>query len=83
VNLGAPELLIIGGTVLPLVVIVWGIADAASRPAAAWVGAGESKTLWLVLQALGILFCLAGLVLSLVYLLVVRPKVARAQAGVA
>lgn len=64
---------------LPLAVVVWGLADAAGRPASAWRAAGENKTLWVALQAAGLVVFLAGVVLSVVYLAALRPRVRAAQ----
>jgi len=66
-----------------LVLVIWGIADAAGRPEWAWTAAGQNKTLWIVLQAVGLIFCLVGLVLAIVYLASIRPKVQAAQQGIA
>lgn len=79
-GLGAPELLIVllllGSVVLPL----WGLVDAARRPDGQFQAAGQNKTLWIVLNALGLLVWGFGAVVALVYLLVIRPKVAAAPA---
>lgn len=79
VNLGAPELLILLLTVVPYGVIVWGIVDAATRPEWAWQAAGQSKVLWIVLQVIGLFLCLVGVILSVAYLVAIRPQVARQQ----
>lgn len=78
-NVGAPELLIILVGVVPYAVIIWGIVDAAMRPDPVWQRAGQNKVLWVVLQVAGLFVCLAGLILSLVYLLAIRPQLARSQ----
>ena len=58
-----------------LAVTIWGIVDAAQRPDYQWVAAGQNKTMWIVLMAVGALFCgIFGFVLALVYLLSIRPK---------
>ena len=81
-SLGGIEILVVGLVFfLPFLVILWGIIDAATRPDWAWVSAGQNKTLWVALQAIGVFFCLVGLVLSIVYLTSIRPKVAAAQEG--
>ena len=77
-GLGAPELIIILFMLLLPAVIIWGIVDAASRPDAAWVAAGQNKTVWIVLQAVGLVFCGLGALVSVVYLLAIRPKLAAA-----
>lgn len=74
-NLGAPELLI---GFIPLALMIWGVADAASRPDWAWQRSGQSKALWIVLQVVGLFVCL-GWILSIVYLAAIRPQVMRHQ----
>jgi hypothetical protein len=68
---------------LPLLVglglTVWALIDAAMRPDWAFRAAGHNKTLWIVLEAVGLFVC--GLVLSLVYLIAIRPSVQRQQAN--
>jgi hypothetical protein len=66
---------------VPLGVLVWGIVDAASHPRWAWERAGRSKTLWIVVQSVGILFCWLGMVAGIVYLASVRERVAAAERG--
>jgi len=78
-SIGPPEMLIILLlAILGLVFPIWGIADAAGRPDSAWARAEQNKTLWIVLQAVGMLVCF-GWILAAVYLLVIRPKVKQAQ----
>jgi uncharacterized protein YybS (DUF2232 family) len=79
VNLGVPELLILAVGVVPYGVIIWGLVDAASRPEWAWQRAGQNKALWVVLQVVGLVFCLVGVILSIVYLATIRSQVARQQ----
>jgi hypothetical protein len=56
-------------------VSVWALCDIATKPDAAFVGAGMSKIVWLVLiGAFIVLFAPVALVLSIVYLSSVRPK---------
>ena len=80
-NLGAPELLILSLGVVPFALLVWGIVDAASRPAWAWQQAGQKQTLWIVLMVVGLFMCVVGAALALVYLLAIRPQVASQQIG--
>jgi Na+-driven multidrug efflux pump len=62
--------------VVGLVVPVWAIVDAASRPSGAFSAAGSSKTMWIVLIVVGWLVTgLIGIVLALVYLVSIRPRV--------
>jgi hypothetical protein len=77
-NLGAPELVVVLFGIVPVVLPIWGIADAASRPEWAWQQSGQNKVLWVVLQAVATLLCL-GWVLAIVYLAAIRPQVARLQ----
>jgi hypothetical protein len=51
------------------------LVDAARRPEWAFRAAGHNKTLWIVLEAIGIVFF--GVVLALIYFLAIRPSVAR------
>lgn len=56
-------------------VSVWALCDIATRPESAFVGAGMSKIMWVILiAAFIILFAPVGFVLSIVYLSSVRPK---------
>jgi hypothetical protein len=81
VNLGAPELVIVAVPIVSVGVVLWGLIDAAVRPDPAWAAAGQNKTVWVVLQVVGLFFCAIGLILSLVYLLAIRPRVRAAQLG--
>jgi hypothetical protein len=59
-------------------VCAWALSDIASKPESAFVGAGMSKIMWVVLIAVFIvLFAPVALVLSVVYLSSVRPKLVR------
>lgn len=56
----------------------WALCDAASKPESAFVGAGMSKIMWVVLiAAFIVLFAPVALVLSIVYLSSVRPKLVK------
>jgi hypothetical protein len=71
---GGPGLLLM---VVPLAVLgiqVWALVDAAMRPDAVWKAAGSSKTLWVVLLAVGLVLSIIGLVLAIVYLAGVRGR---------
>jgi uncharacterized protein DUF2510 len=69
----------VGFGLIGLVLSIWAIADIAAKPHWAFQAAGHSKGLWLGLEIVGLFVC--GVVLSLVYLLAIRPGVARAAAG--
>ena len=51
---------------------IWTIVDAAKTPDQIWMGAGQSKALWIVLL---------GVILSLVYVIWPRPALRRAAAA--
>ena len=59
-----------------LLVPIWAIADAASRPTGAFVAAGSSKALWITLIVVFWLVTgIVGFVLAVVYLASIRPRV--------
>lgn len=60
---------------LPLAFIIWGVVDAAGHSDAAWAAAGQNKVLWIVLQAVGVFFCMVGLIFTIVYFAAIRPRV--------
>ena len=51
------------------------LVDAARRPSQAFDAAGTSKTLWVVLLAVGLLIGLLGLIAMIIYFASIRPKV--------
>jgi Protein of unknown function (DUF2516) len=59
--------------ILVLILTVWALIDAATKPDAAWAAAGKSKTTWIVVLVIGVVFGCVGLIASLIYLLSVRP----------
>lgn len=58
-------------------VAVYAIVDVAKRSEAAFSAAGQNKTLWLILNIVGLFTCF---VLPVVYLAAIRPKVASSGA---
>ena len=70
-----PEPLIIIGALAMFVVWLWALADAATKPDTAYQAAGKSKALWIVLIAV------FGILGSAMYLLAIRPKLARETAA--
>ena len=65
--------------VLPTALTIWALVDAAGRPDWAWEYAGQNKTLWIVLLAVGLAVCMVGLVAMIIYFASIRPQVAAAQ----
>ena len=66
--------------VVVLVIPIWALVDAASRPSGAFTAAGSSKGMWIALIVLLTLFTgIIGVVLSIVYLTSIRPKVKSAM----
>ncbi len=62
----------LAGLVIPL----WAIIDAASRPSGAFMAAGSSKSLWISLILITwLLTLIIGFVLAVVYLASIRPRV--------
>jgi len=75
-NLGQTEFLLVGFIVGFFLLALWGIADAAKRPASVWVAAERSKRNWILVQIL------LGGIGAAVYLLTIRPDL-RAVTAVA
>ena len=67
-----PFILMIFGIVIP----IWAIGDALSRPASAFYGAGSNKTAWVVVLMVTTFLGL-GVLLGAFYLISVRRKVRR------
>jgi hypothetical protein len=59
--------------------VIYTIIDVGRHSDNAWASSGQNKSTWQILTILS-LFCL-GWILSLVYLLAIRPKVVAAEAG--
>ena len=66
---------------IPLALSMWALLDAAHRPEWAFALARRSRTVWVAATGMGILFCLPGVIVSIWYLVKVRPGVAAAEAG--
>ena len=77
-----------------LVLVVWSLIDALTRPAAAFIAAGkQTKPIWLAILGVALLLVLAGLggvlgifgfivaVAAIVYLVDVRPAVRDMRPG--
>ena len=73
---GLDILVVIVLFVVGLVIPVWAIVDAASRPSGAFAAAGSSKPMWVILMVIGWLVTgVIGVVLAIVYLASIRPRV--------
>jgi hypothetical protein len=85
VNVGPSELLVlllvIGAiSFMFLALPIWAIVDAARRPDWQYDVTGQSKTLWIVLPAVGLFVCVPGaIVAAIVYFASVRPKLTHAR----
>jgi len=66
---------------VPLGVSMWAFLDAARRPQWAWALSSHRQVVWMVAIPFGVLTVVGGLVISLWYLLRVRPVVAAAERG--
>jgi hypothetical protein len=77
---GADLLIALVVLVCVFVVPIWAVADAATRPAAAFYRVGSNKTIWIVVIVVAWLFGL-GVFLGGFYLLFTRPKVRRQVGG--
>ena len=78
---GSSELVILLVALVPVGVTVFAIVDGAGRPEWAWQRAGQSKAVWIALEAVGIFVCFLGLIMSIIYLATIRPKLVLAQQG--
>jgi hypothetical protein len=74
-GLGAPELIIIFVLLVFVVLPVWGIIDAATKPESVWAAAGQNKLVWVVVQIF------LGVLGAAVYFLAIRPKLKAAGTG--
>jgi hypothetical protein len=66
---------------VPLALSAWALLDAARRPEWAWALAGRRRVVWLACILFGAMVLVIGLVVSVVYLVRVRPEVAAAESG--
>jgi vacuolar-type H+-ATPase subunit I/STV1 len=66
---------------VPLALSVWALLDAAGRPEWAWALAGRRRVMWIAAILFGVLTLVVGLVISVVYLVRVRPEIAAAEQG--
>jgi hypothetical protein len=73
---GGDVLIVFVIALLALVIPIWALIDAISRPSGAFAPAGSSKGMWTALIVLFWLFTgIVGVILSIVYLASTRPRV--------
>jgi hypothetical protein len=73
---GVDGLIVLVFGFIALVLPIWALIDAISRPSAAFTAAGSSKGLWITLIVVfWLLTGIIGAVLSIVYLASIRPRV--------
>lgn len=79
------ELAISTGMVLllaaPLAISVWALLDAARRPRWVWAFTGRSQVVWMSIIMFGILTIIIGIIVSLIYLVKIRPQLAAVEKG--
>jgi hypothetical protein len=66
---------------IPLAISVWALLDCARRPQWAWALAGRRQVVWMTAILFGILCAGLGVVVSIWYLIRVRPVIAAAEHG--
>ena len=66
---------------IPIGLSLWALLDCAHRPPWAWSFAGRSQVAWLGAIAFGIFLLIFGMLISLWYLIRVRPDIAAIEAG--
>ena len=73
---GVDGVIILMIALVTMVIPIWALVDAISRPSGAFVAAGSSKGMWIALIVLFWLFTgIVGVILSVVYLASIRPRV--------
>jgi hypothetical protein len=77
--LGAIALTVFACT--PLAISLWAFLDAARRPQWAWALSPARQVVWMVAIPIGVFTVVGGLLISLWYLLRIRPLVAAAERG--
>jgi hypothetical protein len=79
---GVDGLFVVVFALVGIVIPLWAIIDAISRPTGAFRAAGSSKGLWLALMILFWFFTgIIGVILSVVYLASIRPRVRAITSG--
>jgi hypothetical protein len=66
---------------IPLGISVWALLDCVRHPQWAWALSGRRQVVWLVAILFGFVSVVGGLVISVWYLVKVRPVVTAAERG--
>ena len=77
----AKAVLVTSFLAFPLILTIWSLLDAASRPQWAWALAERRQVVWMAAIMFGTLTVLGGLVLCTWYLTRVRHEIAAAEEG--
>jgi hypothetical protein len=75
------QVLVVSVFALPLALSVWALLDMARRPSWVWALAGRSQPLWMTGILFGTMILVGGLLVSVLYLVAVRPELARIEEG--
>jgi uncharacterized membrane protein len=75
------EILVTAFLCIPLGLSLWALVDCARRPSWAWALSNHERVQWLFLILVGFLCVIGGLMISLYYLVRIRPAVAAVEAG--
>jgi len=71
---GVDGIIILLVVLIPLALVIWAIVDVTKQPSLS----SSAKTGWIISLVVGILlFGIVGLIIALVYLIGVRPRLAR------
>ena len=70
-----------GFACIPIGLSLWAFLDAAKRPQWAWALSRHRQVVWMAAILFGVLTVVVGLVISLWYLLKIRPVLAAVESG--
>ncbi len=74
-------ILVTAALCVPLGISLWALLDAAHRPAWAWSLADRNQALWMAMILFGFCTVAGGLLISGIYLVRTRPRIAAAEDG--
>ncbi len=75
------EIALTAALCIPIGLSMWALVDCARRPSWAWALSNHDRVHWLFLILVGFLCVVGGLVISVHYLLRIRPAVAAVENG--